>query len=543
MGKSRIVNFRVLGKAGMGLLVKGMAAALLILSSAGLFYFLGHGKFRHHKDSPRYGGTLRIDVVSPITSIDPRQPLSSGSSFVLPLLYSSLVWPKNGGSYEPDLAEQWNSEQDSRIWRFFIRKDARFHDGSPVRPEDVKYSLLQQLLKKGSNDFKGVDEIQCREENEVALLLPEPNPNLLDEIWKVSIVPAAPIDKSASPPLGSGPFRLQSIEGQNKVVLAAFRDYYGGRPYIDSIVFTYVPDSETVWHRMLLGHTDFAHRVSSENELFSRKLSRRFHFLKTPETFITALLYNNLDPLFEEPGVRRALTMALDREYFIKRYLDPASHVASGCFAPESPYHDSSVKPLPYQPEESLRLLKECGWQDRDGDGFLDRQGRTFEFEILAPEGYQEEIKVAREIQVGFYLLGLKVHITVLPVPRMVLERLEPGRFQAALLGLNGYEMNPQEDWRGSPRGAYNYARYCNPRLDMLLETLKTTAEPQAKLELYHEIERILSNDAPASFLYRNTFCSLVSRRIRGFHPEKATTDEFRKLWKSYLVEDPPAEP
>jgi peptide/nickel transport system substrate-binding protein len=141
------------------------------------------------------------------------------------------------------------------------------------------------------------------------------------------------------------------------------------------------------------------------------------------------------------------------------------------------------------------------------------------------------------------YTLGLKVHITVLPMPRMVADRLETGRFQAAFLGLNGYKTNPEEDWQGNPRGTYNFARYSNPRLDSLLETLKKTASQKSRLELYHEIERILSQDVPASLLYRNTFCSLVSRRIRGFHLEKATADEFKKLWKCYLINDLPAEP
>jgi len=527
----------------MPTLSKRIAVVLVILSAVAFLYFLENSKFRRNKELPRYGGTLRIDVVSSITSIDPSQPFSSGSGFVLPLLYSSLVWPTVKGEYEPDLAERWSSEQGGLIWRFFLRENARFHDGSPVHPEDVKYSLLLQDLGDESKYFKHIDEIHCSGKDQVTILLHEANPGFLDEIWKVSIIPAVQNRKATPPPLGSGPFRIQSIDGQNRVVLEAFNDYYGGRPYIDHIIFTYVPDSEAVWHRILLGHTDFAHRVSSANELFSRKLTRRFHFLKTPTAFITTLLYYNLDPLFQEPQVRRALTMALDREYFIERYLDPASHVASCYFVPESPYHDPSVKPLPYQPKESLRLLKECGWQDRDGDGFLDRNGRPFEFEILVPEGYQEEIKVAREIQVGFYTLGLKVHITVLPMPRMVAERLETGLFQAALLGLNGYETNPQEDWQGNPRGAYNYARYSNPRLDSLLETLKKTTGQQPRLELYHEIERILGHDAPASFLYRNTFCSLLSRRIRGFDLEKATADEFKKLWKCYLLNDLPAEP
>jgi peptide/nickel transport system substrate-binding protein len=522
---------------------KPIAVVLVILSAVALLYIIGNNKVRHSNNSSRYGGTLRIDVVSPIISLDPFQTISSGSGFVLPLLYSSLVWPTAQGKYEPDLAERWSSEQDGRIWHFFLRKNARFHDGSPVRPEDVKYSVLLQHLGGESKGFTHIGKIQCSGENQVSILLHEPDPDLLDKIWEVSIIPAVPKREVTLPPVGSGPFRFQSRDGQNRVVLAAFNDYYGGRPYIDHIIFTYVPDSEAVWHRMLLGYTDFAHRVSSENELFSRKLTRRFHFLKTPTAFITTLLYNNLDPLFKEPQVRRALTMALDREYFLERYLDPASHVASGYFVPESPYHDPSVKPLPYQPRESLKLLKECGWQDQDGDGFLDRHGRPFEFEILVPEGYQEEIKVAREIQVGFYTLGLKVHITVLPMPRMVAERLETGRFQAAFLGLNGNETNPEEDWQGNPRGTYNFARYSNPRLDRLLEILKKTTGHRPRLELYNEIERILSYDVPASFLYRNTFCSLVSRRICDFHLEKATAEEFKKLWKSYLINELPADP
>jgi peptide/nickel transport system substrate-binding protein len=518
--------------------LKSFIILLIILSMALPVYCIRSNKARHMAESPRYGGTLRIDVVSPITLLDPTQTMSSGSGFVLPLLYSSLIWRTAGGGYEPDLAEHWASEEGGRIWHFFLRKNARFHDGKPVRPGDVRYSLMRECLSQTSKVFNHLERIDCAEENRLTIRLREPDPSFLDKIWRVSIIPAILDKKVPSTPIGSGPFRFHSRDGQNRVVLTAFDGYYGGKSYIEQIIFTYVPDSLAVWHRLLLGHTDLAYRVSLENELFSRKLARRFYFLKTPTGFVTTLLYNNFDPLFKDPLVRRALTLALDRQYFIDRYLDPASQVASGYFVPESPCHDPSVRPLPYRPVESLRLLEECGWRDRDGDGFLDRNGMIFEFEILVPEGYEEEIKVAREIQVAFNVLGLKVHIKVHPMPGMVVDHLETGRFQAALVGINVDEPAPEADWQGKPRGRYNFVRYSNPRLDELLEILQETSVERSKVELYREIDRLLSQDLPASFLYRKTFCSLVSRRVRNFHLERANAVEFRKLWKSYLTEE-----
>jgi len=500
-----------------------------------LFFTFTILNIRNTSQKPRYGGTLRMDVLSPLTSLDPFQVKASGSTYIFPFLYSRLVDRVGNHTYEPDLAESWSVRQDGKVWHFVLKKGVRFHDGSIVRPRDVKHSILQAGHSFLPELKRVIDEISCAGDDQIIIHLKMVDPELLEKIWMVGIISSQPNAEHSSKHIGSGPFRFYSRDGQRQVVLRAFDQYHGRRPYIDEIIFSYVPDSDEVWYRLIYGQTDFAFRVSPDNVRRSRKAAQRFYFLKDNSSWVTMLLYNNRDPLFETSQVRRALTMALDRKYLIECYLEPDTQVATGYFFPDSPHHNPEVFPMPYQPEKSLNLLRENHWRDQDGDFFLDRQGKNFEFEILVPQGHQQEVKIAREIQLFFYELGVKVHLKILSMPRMIHEYLEPGRFQAAIIGLRGNEAFLEEDWKGKPRGAYNFGGYHNPRLDDILIHLREKKDQEERYKLYREIDRILIQDQPASFLYRKVYYSLLSRRVRNFKGKISAFGLAGNIGRSYL--------
>ena len=89
--------------------------------------------------------------------------MASGSTYVFPLIYSYLAYPDENGNFVPDLAESWSSEENGKVWRFFLRTDARFHNGKPVTAMDVARSLAQLISKRFPNLDQQIERIQAHD--------------------------------------------------------------------------------------------------------------------------------------------------------------------------------------------------------------------------------------------------------------------------------------------------------------------------------------------------------------------------------------------
>ena len=510
---------------------------LLIIAVPFLIYFIVTDSKKPEIESPSYGGTLRIDVSTPLTSLNPVEVMASGSTYVFPLIYSYLAYPSENGNLEPDLAESWASEENGKIWRFFLRTDARFHNGKLVTAEAVARSLSQLIAERASDLNREIERISAHG-NELIFYLKRPDRAFLEKISPLDIFDDA--DKTdSSVPIGSGPYRFDDRITTEKIQLKAFDEYYGGKPYIDTIILTNVPDSDSAWYRLILGETDLTFNVSVGNMDYSRKMSSDFHFIRHNYPYVHMVLYNNKSALFADKTVRKALTMALDRRYFINRYFDPETQIATGYIVPDSPYHDATVIPVPYDPHEAQKILRENGWWDHDGDGFLDKEGNPFEFELLVAEGPMDEIKIIREIQLAFNDLGIRVHPRVLSMPDMVHDRLMPGIFDAAFIGFNGQEIIPENCWQGDPNGMHNFGRYYNPQLDKILKEAREAGSESELVSLYQQLDRIISDDQPASFLYCKKTYDLVNANVKNLHLEKtrAHATLLRRIASSYLQE------
>ena len=518
--------------------VRDAVTVLLIIAVPFLIHYIVTYSKAPELEKNSYGGTLRIDVSTPLTSLNPVEVMASGSTYVFPLIYSYLVYPDEDGNFAPDLAERWTNEENGKTWRFTLRKNARFHNGELITAKNVAHALSRIIVERVPDLNREIEQMSAHG-NELIFYLKRPDRAFLEKISCIDIFDDD--DKTGSSvPIGSGPYRFDDRITTEKIRLKAFDDYYGGKPSIDTIILTNVPDSDSAWYRLILGETDVAFNVSVDNIDYSRKMSSDFHFIRHNSPYVYMVLYNNKNVLFADKKIRKALTLALDRRYFIDRYLDPETQIATGYIVPDSPYHDPKVAPIPCRPEDALKILREQGWEDRDHDGFLDREGKTFEFELLVAEGPMDEIKIIREIQLAFYDLGIKVNPRVLSMPDMVRDRLMPGKFDAAFIGINGQTISPESWWQGDPKGFYNFGAYYNPQVDRVLEKTKEAGSEEELKDLCRQLDRILSDDQPASFLYRKKTYDLINANVKNLRLEKTQTPVtlLRRIAESYLKEN-----
>lgn len=251
---------------------------------------------------PQYGGTLRVSTRSVLTSLnpqDPSQPRSTVQRNVSALIFDTLVKIDEGGRIHPGLAVSWRTASGNQRWRFQLRQGVRFHDGTPLSVETTAAAL--RSVNASWNVLADSDS--------VIIELNKPDTDLPAELS----LPEYAICKNGSTdrPLGTGPFRVLSWESGKKLTLAAQEDYWGGRPFLDSIEIEMGKSFRDQLTAISLSRTDLAeiapeqlHRVSLEGQ----------HLASSAPVELIALVFASATRTPEEKALREALSWSIDRE-------------------------------------------------------------------------------------------------------------------------------------------------------------------------------------------------------------------------------------
>ena len=341
-------------------------------------------------DGPVSGGSekktsLRYDLNAPIGILDPLTDQYSSSTTIYPFLYSHLFLPGEHGKIEPDLAVEWTHDTPNRTWNIRLRKDVLFHDGRPVTSRDVKYSI-EQWAKVPVSRHIPIKAIGIITDTLLRIRLSQDDPDLPGKVQSLEIVPQGGALGATPYPVGSGPYKMTDRKTNGEIVLTANERYYFGTPSPYRIVFSYQPDKERSWARLLADKTDVVEEIYPKDFDMIKQYEGRFAFHTEVISYYSLILFNIEDPLLSDPEVRRALAGAVDVGRIIGEVLRnqavPAKALSSIGLSPPG----SADKPAPYDPRGSLERLRRLGWA-LDGTGKrLLRDGFPFELEFDHPE-------------------------------------------------------------------------------------------------------------------------------------------------------------
>ncbi|MGH7411979.1 MAG: ABC transporter substrate-binding protein, partial [Candidatus Methylomirabilis sp.] len=240
-------------------------------------------------------------------------------------------------------------------------------------------------------------------------------------------------------------------------------------------------------------------------------------------TNVRGIYWQNKHPLFQDPRVRRALTLAINRRELLQLINVPGDiALVDGPYTLRQVRRGQLPAPLPYDPEQARALLEAAGWQDRDGDGMRERDGQAFRFNAIVFQPPYPQI--ALYVQDQFRRVG--VHMDLQPLDDSVVqERLERGAFEAAFATVWGSRWLLQDQ--------HSSIGYENSAVFALFQRAKDTADPDAEDRIYRELANIVRADAPVTFLCPKVDLELVHRRVQGLSsPWRAEPLEFMEhLW------------
>ncbi len=461
---------------------------------------------------------LRFDVSAPLGALDPYSGTDSGSNNVYPLLYGYLCVLNDGGVLEPDLAVDWKYDRERFTWTIRLRSDARFHDGRKVTAQDVKYSLEKSIECCRHYLNLLVGSITAIDDDVIIIALKEDDPEFLDNNWSMEIVPeqrAIDWDGRMDLPVGSGPFKFQYRKGRQEIGLTANEEYFRGRPNLDGVVFIYQPNKRKSCTRLLAGKTDIVEAINPDDYDKIKRSKDKFYFHSYVSSFYEILLYNRSNPLFNDIMVRQALAYAIDRDHIVKKVLNGFGVVAAGPAGVDSRYRCPQSKPLPYDPQISIRLLEKAGWKCELGNAYLMKDGEPFEFRLNVLKDDLVEERVAQFIRLSLNQIGIKMHIVPLDFNDLLGSYHENGSFDAMLIQMTGAYANPRffSTWLSSDDGyAKSISLSQSEQVSLFGPYYKELY--QDKRELVGYIDDRLIHYQPGCFLFHRSILNVMSMRF-----------------------------
>lgn len=432
----------------------------------------------------------------------------------------------------PVLADSWDISEDRLTYTFHLKKNILWQDGTPFTARDIQFSFERINDPRVDaahlrNYYRDIEALDVLDDHTVRYRYRIPYFRALEFCGGIPILPAHlfkdtdnfnqhPVGRN---PMGTGPYRLLRWDTGKEIVLERHEDYWGTKPHLKRIVFKIITDSTVALQVLKKGGLDVMglRPIQWVRQTQNRRFEENYVKLKYYLPSYSYIGWNMRRPHFSDPKVRRAMTLLLDREAILDRILFGLGTVVSGTFFVKSPEYNPNIRPHPYDPQEAVRLLREAGWEDRDGDGILDRDGVPFVFEFLISSGSKFAEQIATILQENLRQVGIRMTIRKLEWAVFV-QRIQEHNFDACTMGWSlGWVSDPFQLWHSSQaeKGS-NFVGFRNEEADALIEKARQEFDPEKRFELYHRFHEILHEEQPYTFLFTTQALVAVSRRFQN---------------------------
>jgi peptide/nickel transport system substrate-binding protein len=482
---------------------------------------------------PAESGGMLIDAMSGEPSgLIPMIAGESAASAIAGNIFNSLLKYDRNLELTGELAASWDISPDQRTITFHLKPGLKWADDQPLTSADALFTW--QLVTDDKTrtpygaDYKLVIKAEAPDPLTFRVSYKEPYAPALDTWAGLQILPKHLLQGQdinttafARHPVGSSYYKLAQWRNGESITLSRNPNSTQGQARIDQLVSRFIPDSAAQFLELLADNIDvmnldpiqFARVVPARQDI-----SQRIALYKELGSQYTYLGFNLKHKPFDDIRVRLAINYAIDKQELIDGVLLGLGEPVASPYKPGTRWSNPKLHPYPYDPSKALSLLKAAGYEDHDGDGILDKDGKALSFEILTNQNPQR-VMSAVLIQRRLKEIGIDVRIRQLEWATFISRFIKTGDFDAVVLGWS-LSLDPDQFsiWHSSQNkpGQFNFINYNNPKVDRLLEQGRLELNPDKRMAIYHEFARILLEDSPIVYLYAGYGLPAINKRVKG---------------------------
>jgi peptide/nickel transport system substrate-binding protein len=462
--------------------------------------------------------TLRIGIQDDPDVLDPHRSRTYSGRLVYTALCDKLVDINPQLTYVPQLATAWHWSEDGKTLTLNLRDGVTFHDGEPFDAAAVKFNLdrartLPDSLRK--SELASVDSVEVIDGKTVAIKLKQPDATLISQLSDragMMLAPKVSATEVGAKPICSGPYKFVQRVQQDRIVLERFDHYWNKQAYhFDKVIFLPIPDTSVRLANLRAGDLDIIERVAP-TDVKTAKADSTLQVFNTPGLGYMQLMYNTNNgeraktPIGQDKRVRKAFDLAIDRDAINQVVFEGLYAPSAQPFPTSSPYYDKSL-PIPARDvEQSKKLLAEAGVK------------LPLEVELKVANNPIAQ-QVGQIVQAMADEAGFKVNLVATEYATLLSEQ-QAGNFQ---IGMTAWSGRPDPDGNihqfVTCKGGQNDGRFCDPKLDDLLNKARTTNDQAQRQALYAEALRLMAVDVPGSYLYFDPRIIAMSSKLSGFVP------------------------
>ncbi|APX26260.1 MULTISPECIES: peptide ABC transporter substrate-binding protein [Salipiger] len=518
-------NFLKTGTAGLTLLMSGAAGSRLAAQDASGQVIIGFSQEPTvlHPHMPH----IEVDEGVHFNLFDPLFTVNSDGDFV-PALATEVPTVENGGVSE-----------DGLKWRVKLREGVTWHDGEPFTAEDVKFTIeLQQdpnfsAMRRTGHEL--VRNIEVVNDHEITWEMESPFAPYVSILSWTFIVPAHILADAEDPnqtdfrnsPVGTGAFSFGERVAGNYIQLNANPDWWGDGPYLETVIFRYIPDMTVLYTQFRTGDIDVIGLQGIQFDRFeqAKQLDDR-EVVITQASTVESISFNLGKPQFQDPAVREALYYALDKTTIIDAIYYGIPEPTESFLPKGSSYFHEGLPKSEYNLEKAKQILDEAGWVPGD-DGVRVKDGVRLAFKNSTTAGNSVREQTQQFIQQDFAEIGVEMEISNLPPAVMWGEYWQMSEFDTAMVGIV-YTTGPDPDVSNyfhstaiSAQGGagQNTWQYQNEAVDELLEEGASLFVQEERKTIYNKLQEVVREDLP--FLPIFQYANLRGHKagLEGFDP------------------------
>ncbi|HEY0019263.1 MAG TPA: ABC transporter substrate-binding protein [Longimicrobium sp.] len=477
------------------------------------------------------GGTMIFLAEGDADDLNPLTFDNTQSYQIVHLLFRALARRDSTlSNYTPDLLQSWE-RPDSATLILKVRPNLKWHDGRPVTADDVVFTIQRQQDSATASprqaDVGAVTSVRAVDPQTVEVKLNRTGPSTVNALLEVIPVPKHLLENVdpaqmrfnafSQKPVGNGLFRFGSWTKGQQIMVEANPDAPEGRPALDRIVVRVVPDATARLTQLLNGEGDAMKVAPEQREQLAN--ARGVRLETAAQVRPGWIAFNQQKAPVNDPAVRRAFLMAINREQIVQAQFGEQGTAALSPIAPGLREHSADVRPIPSDPNGAKQLLEQAGWRDTNGDGIREKNGQPLRIVVEVSSSDQMRKDMLIFMQQQLRQAGIDLSISEMERASWV-ERLRGRQFTASFWGWGWGPgvMGPNAEMlfhsRSIPPNGANFAGYSNPRADALIDSILVENDSTRARGMWKQLEQQVIDDAVYAPIFLDPEFYAVNQRF-----------------------------
>ena len=483
--------------------------------------------------------------------------------YVTSVVYASLMTVNDKGEQEPYLATESKVSDDMKKITYTLSDKAVWHDGEKVTANDVAYTFKAMADPNYTGGYYGdvqavkgaeayhngeaedIEGIKVIDDKTIEIEFEKVYAPGVTNLGNVEIIPEhiwSKVDPGEwtkqtellNNPVGCGPYKLTEYKTGSHVKFEAATDFFGGEVKTPNLVFKAI-NADTTQAEFKGGNIDIANVESLRKADIDALTSEGLKTVSYDNYMFTYMGFNLRKESLKDVKVRQAIMYAIDRQSILDNIVEGRGTIVNAPLLPSSWAYpeESELEQYKYDVEKAKALLKEAGWEDKDGDGIVENaNGEKLELTIDCQNDHEVRQKTATAIQESLKAAGIAVEIDTMEYSALMDKAVANHDFDLYMMGNTlSLDPDPKPMWASTAISnepgviGYNIVAYNNPETDKLIEEGNATLDQNERKSIYGEFAKILNRDVPEAYLFCQNVERVYNSGLEGYKP--STFNEF----------------